>query len=649
MAGSSGFGSSTNTPPTPTTAWQRLSGSVPVSYSTNQGRFLGQLPPPVADPNTGQVLAVVPDGSGTDRLGIWQGLQWSFSSLPTGFRAMAYDSARQQVIAVSEHQRTPQTIGPVADDSWSWDGSAWQPFQVGSAVTMYGPTSLVYDPSAQNLELVSYGPVAIEPGNGPGYSHSEFGPHGNWRVIQCGASWILDVSSWQSCGIPGVPVPTASFAGKEFPVVPRANVLGYDPRLHAVIGIEASISGAPGVSASVMAFSHGYWQPVSSGAPALPGGAWAGTYDSIDQILWIAGYTSAGTFQAYRDDNGGGFQPLSLSQTPPPVSAMPASVFQGSEQSDYLNGVILPLLSTSSLAYDPSSQQLLWLSYGNPQWTQWSQPGYGPPMGIVSLQATTWTFSTVGFSGKPTAVCIDYVAPGDTPSTVLDSRPAADYCYQAASSHGYRAILLRQPSAKQVLAATRDAAIIFFAGHVMACMDDSSSFQADGKHETAGALPFWPDGPTGKVELLIGSSGSQCADQYKVNSGALFDPRSLRGHPVVILLACLTGLNTPNNASLADDAIAAGAAAALGWTTEVQFSGGWGQSGGYSNYRDGADVWAHEFWTAWADGLPLIAAALLANDVTRFYSNSGTWGVLNWRFSSGSNDRLVMLNSSNPA
>jgi hypothetical protein len=386
-AGPLRIGSAASLPAMPVTAWQELPGNFPVSYSTNQARYPGQLSQPVYDPNNRQVLAVIPDGSGTNRLGIWQGQQWSFSSLPPSFRAMAYDPARKQVIAVSEHQRAERATSPeIPDDSWAWSGNAWQPIQLGTPVTMGGQTSLVYDPSAQGLELVSYFPF-MGGGGLSGYAHSELGPQGTWRVIQCGYAEAASDFSWQACGIPGVPVPTVSLADKKpLPALPEADVLGYDPRLHAVIG-SGPVLSFPNPAVGVLALSNGYWQPIGSGAPKLPGGAWAGAYDS--QTLWIAGYATDGGFHLYRDDTAGNFHEVTLTRTPPPAPAIPAGLFS---QSDFLTAYILPKLWLSSLAYDPSNQQLLWLEYGNPQWTQWSPDGLGS--GTVSLQATTWTFST---------------------------------------------------------------------------------------------------------------------------------------------------------------------------------------------------------------------------------------------------------------
>lgn len=304
---------------------------------------------------------------------------------------MAYDPARKQVIALSEHPPAVQSTYATADDSWFWSGSSWQPIQLGNPVTMPGQTSLVYDPSAQGLELVSIWP--FRGGGGlSGYAHSELGLQGTWRVIQCGwAEAALDFV-WQACGISGVPVPTVSLADKKPPALPGADVLGYDPRLHAVVG--SDITGA------VLALSNGYWQSLRTGALTLPGGAWAGTYDPEGQTLWIAGYAygTDGAFHLYRDDAAGTFHEVTLTRTPPPAPVITQGV---SSQSDDLTGLILPDLWLSSLAYDPTNQQLLWVQYGSPQWTKWSDcpssdPNYcGPPEGTVSLQATTWTFATL--------------------------------------------------------------------------------------------------------------------------------------------------------------------------------------------------------------------------------------------------------------
>ena len=366
------------------TAWQHLTQSLTLSDSTLDALF-GKASPPVIDPDHGQILAVLPkadqngDPAGA-KLQIWSGSQWSPGPLPSTFQAMAYDPARHQVIALSEQTRSP-TSAATSDQTWGWDGSSWQSLNLGNPVTMGGPASLVYEPSSQSLELVSATFVVC---CGGGYAYSELPLQGSWRVVQCG--YAPDPSApWQSCGVGGAPVPTASFdqiVGLNAHT--RSYPLGYDPRLQATLGWDQS---------GVYALVSGYWKSIS-GAPTLPAGSWAGAYDAADGVLWIAGYAQDGDFHLYRDDAHGGFQPVGLDpqpNSPPTAQPLPAGL---SAPDDYLNGLILPNLWAFSLAYDPTGQQLLWLSYDNAQWTTPLQQSQGPAVGFVSLRATTWTFST---------------------------------------------------------------------------------------------------------------------------------------------------------------------------------------------------------------------------------------------------------------
>lgn len=405
--------------------WQHLAGGFPVTYTTVQAARIGpgQLSPPVIDTTHGQILEVLPGANAPntqptsyqDRLGIWQSGQWSFSSLPPGFRAMVFDGApdRQEVIAIGQQAKPSQTTVPLySDRAWKWDGKAWQPLQDGTPYTLPGPTWLVYDPFSNKVDLISYGSGALEPVNAPGYVHSELGDQGSWKVLQCGGSLDPFDNSWQSCGLPNVPDPTLSFRAAVAVTYGHVSLLGYDPRLGTTLffGTDA-VGGAP---TSLDLNSGGYFQRVSLGASSLPAGSWAGTFAFLDHTLWITGYRSDGSFHMYRDD-GGGFREVTSTAIPPPSPVPPQAFAESSDatiQANLLYGSILPDLWTSNLVYDPSAGQLIWLAYGSPKWSQWNRcpsnlpaAGYcpGPPFGVVTLQASTWTISTV--SDQPKEPC----------------------------------------------------------------------------------------------------------------------------------------------------------------------------------------------------------------------------------------------------
>ena len=399
------------------------------------------------DTTHGQILEVLPGANAPntpptsyqDRLGIWQSGQWSFSSLPPGFRAMVYDGApdRQEVIAIGQQAQPSQTTVPLySDRAWKWDGKAWQPLQDGTPDTLSGPTWLVYNPSTNNVDLISYGAGALEPVNAPGYVHAQLGDQGNWKVLQCGA-WVDPFDGrWQSCGLPNVAVPTMSYQDTLAVTYGHVIMLGYDPRLGTTLFYGSHASACPkcgassctssnGTGATTLELnSNGCFQPVSLGASNLPAGSWAGTFAFLDHTLWIAGYSSDGSFHLYRDD-GGGFRAVVSTATPPSSPVPPQAFAESSDatiQANLLYGQILPYLWNSNLVYDPSSQQLIWLQFGNPKWTRWIRcrvndpnpsqscaecvrAGYcpGPPDGEVALQATAWTLSTV--SDQPKEPC----------------------------------------------------------------------------------------------------------------------------------------------------------------------------------------------------------------------------------------------------
>ena len=319
-------GSAVNLPPTPATAWQQVPGGFQLSYTLAPHAVLLLLSPPATDAHTGDVFALF-EGPNLG-LGRWHGGQWSFSPPPVPFSSMAYDPARQQLIAVS-----PGTAGGAAvsiaggaavstADSWGWDGSTWQKLSLGVAVAFGGfpGDSLFYDASTQSLELVS---ISASEGF-EAYARSELGPQGNWQVIECGSGfWTESQPTVESCGLPtknGVPTPFPwVFSGSPDAPPPAItnSPLGYDPRLRAVIGYQPLTNS----TVRLLEFSSGIWQPIGAAAPSLPYGSWAGAYDSVDQTLWISGHTADGAFHLYSDDSANGFRTVTLTQTPPAPAA----------------------------------------------------------------------------------------------------------------------------------------------------------------------------------------------------------------------------------------------------------------------------------------------------------------------------------------
>ena len=584
-AGSPQSGSAVNLPPPLATAWEQMPGGFQLSHTFPTHPYPLLVSPPVADASTGDVFVLAIDTTFRPALGRWHEGQWAFSSPPARFSAMAYDPARQQVIAVAAAEGV---VGPsssfetVGSDSWGWDGSTWQKLSLGVAVAfgMFPGDTLFYDPRTQSLELVSLG--ATDSGY-QAYARSKLGPQGNWQIIECGTGFWPDATTVEPCGLPtkvGVPTPFPWLFSSSPDASPPAllgpgGILGYDPRLQAVIGYQQLNNG----TGRLLGFSNGSWQPISSAAPNIPFGFWSGAYDSFDETLWIAGHTPDGAFHLYRDDVADGFRIVTLTHSPTEGSAITTGA--GAE-ADKLTRLIVSGAWSQSLAYDPLSQRLLWLDYADPTWS--SGPFRDCCIGAtVMLQVSTWTFSTSGFKtappsllgSKPRAVCIDYL--DEIIGSPLDSRPAADYCYSATSSHGFDSRVLRNSSATDALTAMQGASVILFAGHAQGCKDDT-------------ALPW---GFTAQGLLLVNPPGgigssSYCHEEWDARikyAGDFTTPAILGKAKLVILLACLTALETRGYpSSLADSAFAAGAKTVVAFSQEIPFS------------PEGAVRWSKYFW-----------------------------------------------------
>ena len=402
-AGSSQSGSLANLVPTPASAWVRAPGGFQLSHTFPTHPYPLLLSPPIADAHSGDAFVLATDTTFRPTLGRWHQGQWAFSSPPARFTAMAYDSARHQVIAVAAAEGVigaSSSFETAGSDSWGWDGSMWQKLSLGVSVAfgMFPGDTLFYDSSTQSLELVSVG--ATDSGY-EAYARSELGPQGNWQMIECGTGYWPDTTTVGPCGLPtkvGVPTPfpwlfSSSPDGSPPALLGPGGILGYDARLHSVIGYQQLNNG----TSRLLAFSSGSWQPIKSAAPNVPFGFWSGAYDSSHQTLWIAGHTPDGAFHLYKDDVADGFRDVTLTQSPTGASAIATGA--GAEADKLTNGIASEAWS-QSLAYEPSSQELLWLEYGDPKWS----PGPFQDCCIgatVTLQVSSWTFTTGAVNPLP--------------------------------------------------------------------------------------------------------------------------------------------------------------------------------------------------------------------------------------------------------